>query len=225
MSIELDLANEMIRELNSFMDEVLGIPNDVFIEVGISAYQAAMLEHGIARLEQGTDPAEIEKLENHRKKAELDFQMLCDAAPDMPEDVIRSISLAYGFMTIYLANDKEHSSESLLRTVVQTSKFLGIAIGLISGSEKSHDAKRKDMLSIAGKIGAAAKHRKPSELKKWALSQAERLRGADAVVARRLAAMLPNELADVSKNPERLIYDALREARKPPDRLPPVTGD
>lgn len=73
---------------------------------------------------------------------------------------------------------------------------------------------RKSSLSKAGTNGAQSLHRPAAELKSWALSQATIHRGSDKDIARKLAAQIPKHLADASKDPERLIYDALRAAAK-----------
>lgn len=77
------------------------------------------------------------------------------------------------------------------------------------------DGARKKMLSMAGMRGANSRHRLSSELKKWALDKAAEMRGDHRGIARKLSAQLPAHLADASKDPVRLIYDALRTLAKP----------
>lgn len=91
----------------------------------------------------------------------------------------------------------------------------------LSGKKESHntaideamrryvDSQRR-ALSEAGRRGASAKHETTRALKKWALEQANGMRGSDRDIARRLSAMLPAHLADASNDPMRLIYDTLR---------------
>lgn len=71
-------------------------------------------------------------------------------------------------------------------------------------------AKRAEMLSTAGRIGAEGRKKKYAGLKLWALDQAKVMRGADKDIARRLVLKLPTHLAEASIDPQRLIYDALR---------------
>ena len=66
----------------------------------------------------------------------------------------------------------------------------------------------------AGKKGGTQRHQASRELKLWALAKAVSLRGSDVDVARQLALQVPAQLRDASADPERLIYDALRSARK-----------
>lgn len=218
MGIEVELANELIKEMNHLIDELFEFPKDVFAEVGTSALSVKVCE-------AAKDYPEHGNLDGHR--AEADFQKLCDSVPNIPVEAVMAISLAYAGVIVCFddRNNEKQSEASVIRTLLSASKLVGMAIGVIVESPMTHEAKRRQALSEAGKLGAQAKHRKPGELKDWAISQAAQLRGADAVVARRLAAKLPIELADVSKNPERLIYDALREAKRTPDSKPAVTGD
>lgn len=220
MGIEVELANELIKEMNHLIYELLEVPKDVFAEVGLSAFTLDLYE--VVK-----DYPEFGNLDGQRAAAEADFQKLCDAAPNIPVKAVAAISLAYaGVSVCFDARNTEKPDEaSIIRSLLSSTKLVGFAVGVIAESPATHEEKRRQALSIAGKMGAQAKHRKPGELKNWAISQATQLRGADAVVARKLAAMLPSELADVSKNPERLIYDTLREAKRTPDSKPAVTGD
>ena len=68
----------------------------------------------------------------------------------------------------------------------------------------------RQRLSEAGEQGAAAKKQKFKPLIDWALLQAKSMKDQDVDIARKLSARLPHHLANVSKNPQRLIYDALR---------------
>jgi hypothetical protein len=69
-----------------------------------------------------------------------------------------------------------------------------------------------------GRRGAAVRHQGTSDLKAWALKQAGGLVAADIDIARALADRLPAHFQKVSKDPERLIYDALRARRRHTNR-------
>jgi hypothetical protein len=73
---------------------------------------------------------------------------------------------------------------------------------------------RTAQLAKAGAKGAKKKHTPTDELKRWAENKAVNMREADRVKARKLSAWIPEHLANVSKNPERLIYDHLRAIEK-----------
>lgn len=66
-----------------------------------------------------------------------------------------------------------------------------------------------------GKAGAKVRLGPVNELKNWALSEAEKMQGADMAIARRLGQKVPQHLANVSVDPQRLIYEALRTRRRP----------
>ena len=89
-------------------------------------------------------------------------------------------------------------------------KVAEIEIEIRQGQERTRKAK----LSEAGKLGALAKNAPVNALKDWALNRASSMRGSDIDNARQLSALLPEHLAEISKNPERLIYDALRNRHR-----------
>ncbi len=93
---------------------------------------------------------------------------------------------------------------------------IGHSHGHIDGSRNTLiriGSRQKKRIAEAGMKGAEAKHRPIAELKKWALEQAKKMRGSDMDVARRLSSLVPGHLADASKDPQRLIYDAIRSER------------
>jgi len=63
-------------------------------------------------------------------------------------------------------------------------------------------------------MGAMSRKNRYEPIKQWALGKAGNMRGAHKQIARQLSAALPNHLADISDDPERLIYDTLRTNRK-----------
>ncbi|KPU94628.1 hypothetical protein APR50_37545 [Variovorax paradoxus] len=85
--------------------------------------------------------------------------------------------------------------------------------GWISGWEGREELWREEA-KHAGKKGGTQRHQASRALKLWALSEAVALRGSDMDIARQLVLQIPARLQDASADPERLIYDALRNARK-----------
>jgi hypothetical protein len=73
----------------------------------------------------------------------------------------------------------------------------------------------KNDRSTAGKKGGIQKNAPYAALKKWALQEAKKMHKGDKQIAKVLSNMLPAHLKDVSDDPQRLIYDALRAKRKP----------
>lgn len=75
---------------------------------------------------------------------------------------------------------------------------------------------RSSALTVAGAKGAKVKNQRHKALKTWALEKAKGMRDQDIDVARKLSGHIPEHLKNVSKNAERLIYDALRANRTTP---------
>lgn len=69
--------------------------------------------------------------------------------------------------------------------------------------------------ATAGALGARAKNAKYQQLKIWALEKASTMSGDDKGISRKLFKDLPSHLFDISGDPERLIYEALRARKKP----------
>jgi hypothetical protein len=85
--------------------------------------------------------------------------------------------------------------------------------GEVMEREANQDA-RKELLSKAGKIGASKKHESTTQLKQWAIDQAMSMRGTDVGIAKKLFGIMPKKFDCVSKNPERMIYEALLKHHK-----------
>jgi hypothetical protein len=75
-------------------------------------------------------------------------------------------------------------------------------------------SERIKALSKAGLIGVKAKNKDTDGLKSWAIEKAKKMHGTDKANAKSLFKLIPDELKDASKDPERLIYEALRVERK-----------
>lgn len=84
---------------------------------------------------------------------------------------------------------------------------LRAAAGLTGYHESRRDAEQN------GRRGGLQRHEKTRALKAWALMEAANERGADMDVARKLALRIPTALANASADPQRLIYQAIRDAR------------
>ena len=88
-----------------------------------------------------------------------------------------------------------------------------IAEDSITTSQKEKIEKSTN-LSKFGAKGAQTRHRPVAQLKEWALAEAAKSHDSDIEIANKLASRIPKHLADVSKDPKRLIYDALRALKK-----------
>ncbi|WP_156909596.1 hypothetical protein [Ottowia thiooxydans] len=109
---------------------------------------------------------------------------------------------------------------SLIEEMQSVMPFIKAQLALRVEGEKA-DALRRELLARAGSKGAATKNKKATELKYWALREAESMHDSHAAIARKLSARVPIHLANASVNPERLIYDALRSEK---NRIPRQAG-
>lgn len=71
-----------------------------------------------------------------------------------------------------------------------------------------------DRAAEAGRRGSDVRHERTRSLKAWAIGEALKTKGDDMTIARTLAKRLPPALAQVSVDPARFIYDALRANRR-----------
>ncbi|MDP2768557.1 MAG: hypothetical protein Q8O81_01845 [Giesbergeria sp.] len=105
------------------------------------------------------------------------------------------------------------SAKSDFVFLISAAEQLSMLEGLVGSSVFEREA-RSLKLSEGGKKGAQVKHQGISKLKQWAVSEAQGARGADKEISRQLALRIPSDFDAVSKDPERVIYDAIRAARK-----------
>lgn len=90
---------------------------------------------------------------------------------------------------------------------------IGLTHGHMDGSKHTKirlQKQRRKALSQAGERGSNAKHLRSRELKLWAIEKAKQMKGSDMDIARKLSMQLPSHLGDVSVDPKRFIYDAIR---------------
>lgn len=132
-------------------------------------------------------------------------------SPDNPILILLNLTAAaMSLMSFHAANQPERPAWlSLIRAAEQ----LALLEGLVGSSVFERKA-RSLKLSEGGKKGAMARHQAISRLKQWAVSEAQTARGADKAISRQLVLKIPAELAGASKDPERVIYDAIRATRK-----------
>jgi hypothetical protein len=72
----------------------------------------------------------------------------------------------------------------------------------------------EDKSSAYGKVGGQLRHQETQKLKTWALTEAATMQQQHRDIARILAQRMPDKFITASKDPERLIYDALREQQR-----------
>lgn len=131
--------------------------------------------------------------------------------PDNPILILLCLTAAaMSMMSFHAANQPERPA---WLSLIRAAEHLAMLEGLVGSSVFEREA-RSLKLSEGGKKGATVRHQAISRLKQWAVSEAQTARGADKEISRQLVLKIPRELADVSRDPERVIYEAIRAARK-----------
>lgn len=188
----IDEAFRLRKKLDFWFD-IVEVPFDIFLEAGFNGV------------------SEIHLKEINRANSTF-ADHISSAVRYLPKDVIMGLCLSAAYIEIGL---KAHRDESLfdLFFLNMAAEEIGFCRGATIGLNRANE-RRRIKLSDNGKKGAQSLHGPKKELKAWALSQAMSNRGSHKDIARKLATQIPKHLADTSKDPARLIYDALR-AQKP----------
>ena len=199
--------------------DAIGIPKELFQECWHSIGEMELLRDQFNELckagETLTDesPAVLE-LNKLLDFANTRYERLANACPDVPYMCFNALSLSYKELQTVLDFD----STGKIKTLIYAAAHRGVAMtfgrDFRAAVQAELDKPRRNILSKAGAKGALVRLQPYAELKRWALEKGGKL-GASKDVARRLAAQLPAHLSGISVEPERLIYEALREKNKP----------
>ena len=203
----LELADKQQQEINWVMS-LFAIPenlSDGLVGVLFFGGHAMTLD------------SETDQFGEYREK----FEKLCEAMPHVSPECLKMMGVAQLSISLLFGDFQKNtvSIKSGAQHLMNASMALGCAIALLPTSvgylSAKAQAEQKAFLAKAGREGAKIRNRPYQELKDWTIAQAVGMRDQDIDIARRLSAQIPEHLADVSKNPERLIYDALRAQRMP----------
>lgn len=199
--------------------DAIGIPKELFQECWQSIGEMELLRDQFNELckadETLTDesPAVLE-LNKLLDFANTRYERLANACPDVPYMCFNALSLSYKELQTALDFD----STGKIKTLIYAAEHRGVAMtfgrDFRAAVQAELDKPRRNILAKAGAKGALVRLQPYAELKRWALEKGGKL-GASKDVARRLAAQLPAHLSGISVEPERLIYEALREKNKP----------
>lgn len=206
MNHELEiLANKQLEQLNWLVD-LLRIPDEIIKHHLCSGFSMTMYE-----IEGGRSSVEFEK-------SNADFDKLCLAAPHVSKECLKMLSLAYTTMIFFFeVRSDEQSISSGAQMLITAATANGAAVALLPPAlghlSKQAQAKNKQLLSEAGRKEAAARNKATNALKDWAIGKASSMQGSDKGIARKLELEIPPELINVSIDPQRLIYEALRSRR------------
>jgi hypothetical protein len=138
---------------------------------------------------------------------------IVDSRYKFPKELMQALCLGVAYIESAL-EEYENGHEAALTYMTKAAEEVGFYRGAYFGVGHVF-AQRRVALSASGKKGALSRHGPSDELKAWALSQAKGNHGAHQDIARQMVTQIPTHLADVSKDPERLIYETLRAQLKP----------
>ena len=233
MEVDIEkLINELFsRELLQLLDLVrrLGIPADVFRECWRAGGQMDRAnELAQDEFEKHPDLAidalVMVELATLHAQAKARLIRLTDSSPKVRPECINAICEAYGTLQTGVAIASESSLHEMLDCLLEATIGRGMAYAL---SPDSHDviqerinSGRRNIFVAAGSKGAFAKNALTTELKAWAITEGEKLKGHPAAKARVLMDMLPanldkklKEASDKLKDPQRVIREALVKQR------------
>lgn len=243
LSVDLEtLVNEELDSLQSLSNKVLKIPIPIMRRY-IGSYFFALLCTPLAERDPAIGESR-EKDRKTMEKHYANFDKLRKSVPHVPDISLQVISIAYGALgALYEPGPEgrfiENNEGKVIASLMSSSRAQGIAKtafelrpggNFAAGEDETETQKRllnakesllaefkrdqSKRLSEAGRLGAQAKNLRPKQLKDWARDKAAAMRGDDKAIARKLFIDLPVHLAEVSKDPARLIYDTLRAKKK-----------
>lgn len=205
MDIDIEeLLKEQIMEYDDLLDD-LGIPKGVFQECWQSAINAL-------------PELDLDEVNENLESDKAGLMRLIEASPNVRTECISAICLGYGSLQDAIKIDANYPLQERIRDLIWAAMYRGIALTSTPPFQGAIQARvetfRRNNLSESGAKGALVRLQPFAELKSWALKNGENL-GASKDVARRLERQLPTHLADISKDPRRLIYETLLNRNKP----------
>lgn len=219
----LELISEEAKNLERLADE-MGIPSDIQSEC-LTAYFGIVLYKNMKTLSptelEGAGISEAVIIEGATRSAN-GFKRLCNSVPNIPVEALEYLGMAcgsfYGGFKHLFEVDSAEISHSEVSLLMEVAAMRGAALGSlgmmkVEMRELNKADLRKKQLSKFGAKGGAAKSQPFETLKRWALATAKSMHQDDMTISRLLSAQIPSHLGDISKNPQRVIYDALRANR------------
>jgi hypothetical protein len=220
MDIDFEELLRVEMEVFNWTLDAIGIPKELFQECWPSIRGIDILEDRFKELCEADSTLKNESPAMLELNREFDFfntqyQRLEMACPDVSYVCFNCLDSSYQLLQNVLDCD---SPTDKIRTLILAAEARGKAMtfakDFIAVIQSDQEKPRRIALSRAGAKGALVRLQPYAELKRWAIEKGGKL-GASKDVARRLAAQLPPHLVGVSVDPERLIYEALREKNKP----------
>lgn len=144
----------------------------------------------------------------------MDWDAIKKLDPQWIDDVWREARAKLLFETFLDSCIKSHNPTAWTEFVEAnppSADVLEIAFMLAFGE---YEAWQKAGAAFHGKSGSKLRHAGTDALKAWAYQESKKITGSDKQKARTLRGRLPRNFEDVSRDPERLIYDHLRAMQK-----------
>ena len=217
MAIDIDALIESELDALDLLIEKYEIPIDVFTECAKSFLMEPLYQEMLK-----TDGAFVIHTTAELNTLLIDAlakqERLSQAVPKIPKATVHCICVAYTVLCshhFFKGDDVQNIVMLLMTMAMLRGSATGNSPDLIAQIHSSISLAQRRNLSRAGEKGVMVKLKPYAEIKTWALSEAKNMKDPDIEIARKLSAQLPKHLADVSRNPERLIYEALRARYKP----------
>jgi hypothetical protein len=220
MNIDFEeLFRRQMEEFDSTLDDI-GIPKELFQECWLSIGEIERLYDQWDELCKEDETFTIEspvaiELKKSFDSANTKYRLLENACPDVPSFCFNALRISYETLQEALDSD---SLIDKINDLILSAEFRGFAMtfnkNFKTGIQALLNEPRRSILSKAGAKGALVRLRPYAEFKSWVLENGANL-GASKAVARTLEKQLPPHLSEVSEDPQRLIYETLRNRNNP----------
>lgn len=184
--------------------ELMGIDLEVWCHYATSVALVDIYEQGIAK---GVDLGPSAKA--RRDEAQRRTHSLRELVPEIPSSVLSKLACATVFLSDFRKDPRQSGSprESILESAIRASEAVTLAVVEFNVWRVERQKKRETAKQVVD-----VRHEPARRLKAWAVEQAK---SSSKDEARRLLRCLPQEmkrLATGLKDPERVIYEAIRKA-------------
>lgn len=194
------LLNGMLHVLSDQLEyareEIFKIDADLYRQHVAHASAFAM------RKMEGMDAATQEQCKSS-------FDAVCSAAKGVMPKAVERLLQAH-FMVAAAAAEKDRADPAQMLPLMQLSWIVGMAVGQVRDVEILANQKKRADHGNAGSRGGEARRQKYEPFDDWVMSNKDKHRGTPMDKARAMMKVIPVEIAAVTKDPERRIYDLLR---------------
>lgn len=182
------------QQLDDARDQVFHIDLDVYRDNVAGASTHAMKLTG-------------ELSADRQAQCESNFEAICRAAPDAMANAVERLLQAH-YMVAAAENDPNNPAKLL--PLMTLSWVIGMAVGLVRDVDVLAAQKKRKDHAAAGAIGGKARLSKFSMFDEWVKANKDSHKGTPMDKARAMVRVIPVEIANAIKDPQRRIYDLLR---------------